>query len=136
MAARGSSARIGHLRRETSAAAAAYSLLGGLVDLIFLAPGPGIAAVARRLCDTGLDQTFLEEIKAHLRPGTSALVVLSGDTDLDEVRRVVERGLARGDVVLMHALLADGAPGALREAVHELREHRSPRTATAGSRTA
>ena len=64
--------RIGHLRRETSAAAARGSVLGGLVDLIFLAPaaeaeaGPGVAALARRLRGTGIDQTFLEEIKAQL----------------------------------------------------------------------
>ena len=121
--------RIGHLRRETSAAAARGSVLGGLVDLIFLAPaaeaeaGPGVAALAQRLRGTGIDQTFLEEIKAQLRPETSALVVLSGHADLDEVRPVIERGLARGDVVLMHALLSDDAPEVLREAVHELQSH-------------
>ena len=98
-----------------------------VVDLIFLAPaaeaeaGPGIAALARRLRGTGIDQTFLEEIKAQLRPETSALVVLSGRADLDEVRPVIERGSARGDVVLMHALLSADAPEVLREAVHELR---------------
>jgi uncharacterized membrane protein len=65
----------------------------------------------------------MEEIKAHLRPGTSALFVLSGQADLDEVRPVIERGLARGDVVLVHAMLSEDAPDVLREAVHELRSH-------------
>jgi uncharacterized membrane protein len=118
--------RIGHLRYETSAGAARASVLGGLVDLIFRAPatavpaGPGIAQLALRLHGTGIDQTFLEEMHAQLRPESSALLVLSGDVDLDVVRPAVERGLARGDVVLMHAQLQYGAPGALRDAVRDL----------------
>jgi uncharacterized membrane protein len=122
--------RIGHLRRETSAAAARSSVLGGLVDLLVLAPaveseaGPAVAALAERVRGTGIDLTFLEEIKAQLRPETSALVVLSGHADLDQVRPVIERGLARGDVVLVHALLSDDAPEVLRAAVHELRSLR------------
>jgi uncharacterized membrane protein len=122
--------RIGHLRHETSATATRDSVLGGLVGLIFLAPetraaGAGLAALAQRLRGTGIDQEFLEEVKAHLRPETSALVVLSGHADLDEVRPVIERGLARGDVVLMHALLHDAAPEILHAAVRELQD-RSP----------
>ena len=80
----------------------------------------GLAALAHQLRGTGIDQTFLEEVKAHLRPETSALLVLSGRTVLDEVRPVIERGLARGDVVLMHALLQDGAQEILDAAVREL----------------
>jgi uncharacterized membrane protein len=119
--------RIGHLRRETSAAAARSSVLGGLVGLIFLDPaagagaGAGIAALAQRLRGTGVDLGFLEEIKARLHAETSALLVLSSDADLDEVRLVIERGLIRGDVTLMHALLPGDAPELLRTAVRELR---------------
>jgi len=119
--------RIGHLRYETSAGAARASVLGGMVGLIFLAPsaaaaaGAGIADLARRLEGTGIDRAFLEEMHAQLRPETSALLVLSGAVDLDVVRPAVERGLARGDVVLMHAQLQLGAPGVLREVVRELR---------------
>jgi uncharacterized membrane protein len=120
--------RIGHLRRETSVAAARGSVLGGLVGLIFLEPvvdmagGAGIAALAQRLRGTGIDLTFLEEIKTQLHPETSALLVLSSDADLDEVRPVVERGLARGDVILMHVQLPDNAPEVLREAVRDLQD--------------
>ncbi len=121
--------RIGHLRHETSATAARGSLLGGLVGLIFLEPADGAAdagipGLARRLRGIGIDQTFLEDLKAQLHPETSALVVLAGSADLDEVRPVIERGLARGDVVLMHAQLPDGAVEVLRDAVHDL-QHRS-----------
>lgn len=125
--------RIGHLRRETSAAAARDSVLGGLLELIFLVPAaeaaaaPGVAPLAQRLRGTGIDQTFLEEFKAQLRPGTSALVVLSDHADLDEARPVIERGLARGDVVLMHALLSDHAPEILSEAVRQLQRRMSPK---------
>jgi uncharacterized membrane protein len=118
--------RIGHLRHETSAGAARASVLGGLVDLIFRTPGtaasagPGIAQLALRLNGTGIDQAFLEEMHAQLHPESSALLVLSGDVDLDVVRPVVERGLARGDVVLMHAQLPPAAPDVLRDAVREL----------------
>lgn len=121
--------RIGNLRHETSAAAARSSVLGGLAGLIFLAPEPGgtagaaIAALAERLRGTGIDRIFLEEVRAQLHPESSALLVLSSDVDLDEVRPVVERGLARGDVVLMHAQLPDDAPDVLRAAVLDLQRH-------------
>jgi uncharacterized membrane protein len=120
--------RIGHLRHETSAAATRGSVLGGLVGLIFLAPalgvaaGTGTAALAQRLRGTGIDQMFLDELKAQLRPETSALLVLSGDADLDQVRPVIERGLARGDVVLIHAHLPHDAPDILRDAVRDLQD--------------
>lgn len=118
--------RIGHLRHETSAAAARGSVLGGLVELIFLAPeatpaaGVDLSPLAQRLSGTGIDQPFLENIKAQLRPDTSALLVLSSDADLDQVRPVIERGLARGDVTLMRAELPHDAAELLRVAVREL----------------
>jgi uncharacterized membrane protein len=102
-------------------------VLGGLVGLIFLDPAAetdtdaGIAALAQRLQGTGIDLSFLQEIKARIHSETSALLVLSSDADLDEVRPVIERGLIRGDVTLMHALLPGDAPGLLRTAVRELR---------------
>ncbi|WP_345526293.1 DUF1269 domain-containing protein [Nocardioides endophyticus] len=119
--------RIGHFRRETSAAAARSSVLGGLVSLIFLDPaaetdvGAGIAALAQRLRGTGIDLDFLVEIKARIHSETSALLVLSSDADLDEVRPVIERGLVRGDVTLMHVLLPGDAPELLRATVRDLR---------------
>ena len=76
----------------------------------------------QQLRGIGIDQTFLEEFKAQLGPDTSALVVLSGHEDLDEVRPVIERGLARGDVALMHAQLPHGALEILREAVRGLQK--------------
>ena len=117
---------IGHLRHEKSTPSPRSSVLGGLVDLIFVAPAAGVAPDARlatlaeRLRGTGIDQTFLADMKAQLHPESSALLVLSGDADLDVVRPAIERGLARGDVVLMHAQMPPGAPEILRAAVLEL----------------
>jgi len=111
---------VGHLLRQGPAAVAKGSALGALVGTLFLAPvvgaaaGAGVAAVAHRLRDTGIDRAFLEEITARLKPGTSALLVLSADADLEVLRPFIERGLARGDVQLMHAQLSDDASVELR----------------------
>jgi uncharacterized membrane protein len=119
--------RIGHLRRETSAAAARDSVLGGLVEILLLGPVPTtatgtvIADLAQRLHGTGIDQIFLEDVTRQLHPESSALLVLSSHVDLDQVRPVIERGLARGDVVVLHAELPDNAPEVLRDAVRDLR---------------
>jgi uncharacterized membrane protein len=116
--------RIGHLRHATSAAAVRGSVLGALVGALVLTPavdaaaGSGIGGLAYRLRGTGIDQRFLAEVRSSLTPGSSALLVLSSDADLDAVRPVIERGLARGDVRLLHALLTGDAPEALRRILH------------------
>ena len=122
--------RIGHLRRKTSAGAARDSLLGGMVDLVFRTPDPGSSAragivdLAERLAVIGIDLVFLEELRASSAP-RPALLVLSSDADLDQVRPVIERGLARGDVILKHARLPDDGLDVLQQAVHDLqaRDH-------------
>ena len=89
-------------------------------------PRAGIVELAARLAGIGIDLGFLEKVRNQLRPETSALLVLSSDADLDQVRPVIERGLARGDVILMHARLPDDALDVLQQAVHDLqaRDHR------------
>jgi uncharacterized membrane protein len=117
--------RIGHLRHRTTDAAARGSVLGALVGSLFLAPvagaaaGAGIAALAQKVRGSGIDDAFLEDLEANLAAGTSALLVLSSDADLDVVRPFVERGLARGDVRLMHAWLPEDAPEALQVLLDE-----------------
>ena len=117
---------VGHFRHATSGAAGKGSVLGALVGMLVLAPAAGAAgrrrSRGRRPTVAGHRhrQGFLEDVTAHLTPGTSAMLVLSSDADLDAVRATVERGLARGDVVLLHAELADDAPAALRDLVEEL----------------
>ncbi|TCI97619.1 DUF1269 domain-containing protein [Aeromicrobium sp. IC_218] len=117
--------RVGHLRHATATAASKGSVLGLVVGVVLAGPvvgaaaGAGIAGLAQRLRGTGIDHDFLQELRERLTPGTSALVVLSTDADLDEVREVVERGRARGDVTLMHAQLSDDAPSALADLLRD-----------------
>jgi uncharacterized membrane protein len=64
-------------------------VLGGSVGLIFLASNGGSISRRRHCClgaatfaAPGIDETFLEDMKAQLHPESSAPVVLSGDADL------------------------------------------------------
>jgi uncharacterized membrane protein len=111
--------RIGHLRHATSGAAGKGTLLGGLIGLVVLAPvagaaaGAAIGAAAHRLRGTGIDRTLLQEVKDALKPGTSALVVLASDADLDAIRPFLDRH----DSVLIHAELSADAPEMLASAI-------------------
>jgi uncharacterized membrane protein len=117
--------RVGHLRHSTTGPVTRGSMLGALVGSLLLVPlagaaaGAGIAALTQKVRGTGIDEAFLEELKQNLSAGTSALLVLSKDADLDVVRPFVERGLARGDVRLMHAWLPEDAPETLRKLVDD-----------------
>lgn len=131
---------VGHLHHATSASAGKGSVLGALVGMLVLAPaagaaaGAGIGAIAQRLRGTGIDQHFLEQTVALLEPGTSALLVLSDDADLEVVRPVVERGVARGDVLLLYAELGPDAPKAIKEAIAALSAQQPPPESQAPSR--
>ena len=120
--------RVGHLRYATSQVAAQRSVLGALVGAVVLPtsapssdPGAvGLTGWAERLVGTGIDEPFLEDVRRQIVPGTSAMLVLSSDTDLDVVRPLVEHGLARGDVALLRVPLGEGAVEMLRQVVDEL----------------
>ena len=117
--------RVGHLRRSMTSTASRGSILGALVGSLLPAravgatSGSGGSTLTRSFCGAGIDDAFLSDLKSSLSAGTSALLVLSSDVDLDVVRTFVERGLARGDVRLMHAWLPDDAPEALRKLVDD-----------------
>ena len=118
--------RIGHMHHATTTAAGKGSVLGALVGMLVLAPalgaaaGAGAATLAQRLHATGIDQTFLDQITAQLEPGTSTLLVLSTDADLDVVLPVLQRDLATGHTTLLHTELDDDAPAAIHQALHDL----------------
>ena len=109
--------RIGHLwLGPASYTAESSPLVALLARLIGTSDGDGGGAGDHRdgqWPGTGLDEAFLREVGRAIVPDSSAMLVLSSRADLDAVRQVVERGLARGDVHLMHAILS-------REAVETL----------------
>jgi uncharacterized membrane protein len=105
------------LQQTTSGSSS--SLLDGLCSCLWPAEpalqvtapeaAPGAARLTRHLADAGIEPAFLDEIRAAVTPGSSALLVLALDVDLDAIRAVIERGRARGDVVLLHTWLAADA---------------------------
>ncbi|CAM3252155.1 DUF1269 domain-containing protein [Nocardioides dubius] len=117
---------IGHLHHATATAAVRGSVVGVLAGALFLVPGvgagvgAGLAALAQRLRGTGIDEEFLAEVGEQLRPGTSALMLLSSAADPELVGPVLEQGLDRGDVRLLRADLAADAPQALRALLDDL----------------
>ncbi|MFI6309921.1 DUF1269 domain-containing protein [Nocardia fusca] len=65
-----------------------WGLLFGILffrPLIGAAVGAGLGAMSGSLTDAGIDDSLLEELKAELTPGTSALSVLSSEATLDRV---------------------------------------------------
>ena len=104
--------RIGRPHLDPTYSATRRSPLEVLLGRLMF-PGPDMADNARELgrdlTGTGLEEDFLREMARSLVPDASALVVLARQADFGEVRLVIERGRARGDVRLMHAFLsADG----------------------------
>lgn len=111
--------RIGHLRHDTNPASPGGSVLGALAGRL-LQPGPGTdpaGQLADHLTGSGVDRAFLEELRTRMTPGSSTLLVLALDADLEAVRLVMERGRARGDVLLLYRWLTPSGPRLLREAL-------------------
>ncbi|MFF5858251.1 DUF1269 domain-containing protein [Streptomyces sp. NPDC012751] len=68
------------------------SFWGLLFGLIFLMPllgaalGAAAGALGGKLADVGIDDDFIDSVKAQVTPGTSALFLLSQDEVLDRVK--------------------------------------------------
>jgi len=80
------------LASTTGAGALGGSFWGLLFGLIFFVPllgaaiGAATGALAGSLADVGIDDTFINEVRDQVTPGTSALFVLSSDAVIDKVR--------------------------------------------------
>jgi uncharacterized membrane protein len=102
-------------------------MLGLIVGSLVLAPaagaaaGAGVAALGQRLRGTGIDADVLASVRRVLVPGTSALLVLSSDEDVDAIEP-----LLREESALVHMALADDAPTALREALEIRKDGAGP----------
>lgn len=108
--------RIGRVRSRPPHTPSRACVLGRFVELLTSQDRErgGPAMLASTLAGTGIDEAFLADAAQELAPDTSALLVLSTDVDLDLVRPVIERGRARGDVVLMHTYLTSNGLDVLR----------------------
>ncbi|GGX17469.1 DUF1269 domain-containing protein [Streptomyces chryseus] len=90
---------------------------GMLFGLIFFVPllgaaiGAAAGALGGRLTDVGIDDDFIEQVKAKVTPGTSALFLLSRDAVTDRVRDAFPVGHAE----LVHSNLDHEAEARLRE---------------------
>ncbi len=100
--------------RATGVGAFLGMAVGGLlaVPVAGLALGAAAGTAAARLREAGVDDDFVKSVRESLSPGTSALVVLSSDADLTQVREMLARDR---DVTLIVGWVDDDARARLEE---------------------
>jgi uncharacterized membrane protein len=90
---------------------------GAAVGLLLLNPVAGAAvgaaagAGAQRLRDAGISDDLVAEVREAVKPGTSALFVMSSGADATQVAPVIERS----EGVLIHAELSEEGQAVLEE---------------------
>jgi len=88
--------RLNQLVNTTAAGAASGSLWGLLIGVIFLNPLIGVAlgaasgALGGALTDYGINDTFMKELTANLKPGDAALFVLIQNMTADKVLKEIQ----------------------------------------------
>jgi uncharacterized membrane protein len=106
----------------TAAGAASGGFWGTLIGLIFLNPllglavGAGAGAVAGALSDIGINDDFMKDLAATMKPGSSALFVLvrsmTPDKVLEELRgtggTVLKTSLSHEDEAKLQAAISAG----------------------------
>ena len=109
------------LNNLAGAGALGGAFWGMLFGLIFLVPllgaaiGAATGALSGSLADVGIDDTFINEVRDKVTPGTSALFVLSSNAVLDKVKEAF--GDERPE--LMFTNLSNEQERALQEAFGE-----------------
>jgi uncharacterized membrane protein len=96
-----------------------WGLLFGIlffIPLLGLAVGAAAGSLGGSLADAGIDDDFINAVKAKVTPGTSALFVLSSDAVLDKVKDAFKDG-PHGE--LIHTNLSNDEEAKLREAFSE-----------------
>lgn len=105
------------LNNLTGAGALGGAFWGMLFGLIFLVPllgaaiGAGIGALTGSLTDVGIDDQFIKAVRDQIKPGTSALFVLSSDAVVDRVKEAFEGQ----PMVLLQSNLSRAEEDKLRE---------------------
>ena len=109
--------RVRQLKHLTARAAGMGAMLGTAVGLLLLNPVAGAAvgaaagAGARRLRDVGISDDFVAEVRAAVKPGTSALFVMSSGADAAQLAPILDRS----EGVLIRAELSDEGRAVLEE---------------------
>jgi uncharacterized membrane protein len=105
------------VKHKTLKSAGRGAVVGAIVGLVVLNPvagaaaGAGAGAAINRARSAGLDDEFVQKIRAKVTPGTSALLVLSSDADPVAVGEV----LRRSEAVLLQADLTPEGQRILEE---------------------
>ncbi|UWM55363.1 DUF1269 domain-containing protein [Salinirubellus salinus] len=87
----------GHTKVKQAHSLVGSGALGGafwgtLIGLLFMAPwlglvtGAAAGALAGKLGDIGIDDSFIEQVSETVQPGESALFLLSRDAQLERIR--------------------------------------------------
>jgi uncharacterized membrane protein len=101
----------------TETAAVIGAVIGGLVTFVFpplgVVVGAAAGAAVGAAMDTGVSPKFVDEVKATLRPGRSALFVVVKHSELDAVAAALRQ--YRGDVI--QTTLDSETEEALKQAV-------------------
>ena len=105
-----------------SAGALGGAFWGMLFGLIFFIPllgaavGAASGAIAGSLTDVGIDDGFINKVRDHVTPGTSALFVMTSDAVIDKLRDVFA---GQGHTELIFTNLSTEQEAALREVFQE-----------------
>jgi len=80
--------RISQLHPITDAGALGAAFWGRLFGLLFFDPllGAATGTLSRALTDVGIDDRFIERVRDGVRPGTSALFVMSSDAVVHKIQ--------------------------------------------------
>ena len=111
--------KLNQLVNTTVAGAASGSFWGLLIGVLFLNPIIGVAlgaasgALGGALADYGINDAFMKELSASLKPGNAALFVLIQEMTADKVLREIQDA---GGVVLKTSL-DDSKEKLLRDAL-------------------
>ena len=111
--------KLNQLVNMTAAGAASGSFWGLLIGVLFLNPLIGVAlgaasgALSGALTDYGINDAFMKELAANLKPGDAALFVLIQNMTADKVLKEIQ---GAGGTVLKTSL-DDAKESALREAL-------------------
>jgi uncharacterized membrane protein len=111
--------KLNQLMNTTASGAAGGSFWGLIIGMIFLNPLIGVAAgaaggaIAGALTDVGINDKFMKELGAALKPGDAALFVLVQDMTADKVLAEIQ---PHGGTVL-HTSLDETREKVLRDAL-------------------